>query len=76
MTQRYVCEAIWHGEAGPAATRRWPLTAMDEQAAMEEMLALHDSENESVDTGGGIGSCSFMLMRVTDDEWQALRDGR
>lgn len=72
--QRYICEAAWHGEAGPVGTRRWALLANTEREAMEEMFALHASESDSVDTGGGIGSYSFVLKR-TEDEWQALQNG-
>jgi hypothetical protein len=40
---------------------------------MEEMFALHASEHESIKPGKGVGSYSFMLKQVTEEEWQALR---
>lgn len=75
MAQRYICELVWHGETTPVATQRWPLTAADEQAAMEEMFALHTSESQKPPTGNGLGSYSFMLIQATEEEWQALRSG-
>ena len=69
---RYVCEVTWRSlGATPAVTNRYPLSAVTQEAAMQEMLERHEVDQEPEFPPGDIVTHESLLHRVTEEEWRA-----
>jgi hypothetical protein len=64
--QRFLCEAEWTAADGTHVRGRWPLSATDPDAAMDEVMAFYEPHYE--DGRGG----QFLLVPVDEAEWLAL----
>jgi len=77
MARRFVCEAEWASAEGTHAKGRWPLSATDHDAAMDEMMALYEAKHKDNLIGmDDVEWIAFVCVTVDEAEWLALSGAR